>query len=67
MKIDVDYHVYSKQGSYATPHAINISYSLINVYQREKQKRMLSIFFVFTSDEYPERVAILVVTENLDE
>lgn len=39
MKIYADYHVYSKLGSYSTPHVINIYdvYSLINVCQREKE------------------------------
>lgn len=40
LKIDADYHVYSKLGSYSAPHVINISdvYSLINVCQREKER-----------------------------
>lgn len=59
MKMYFDYHVDSKQGFYATPHAINISDLLIRLlmFTKEKRKKMLGMFllahfFVFTSNEF---------------
>lgn len=78
MKISDDYHVYSKQGSYAAPHVINISdlHFCLLMFTKEKRKKrvrdmflLVVHFFVFTSNEYLEQTnaAILVDTENLDE
>lgn len=59
MKIYFDYHVYSKQGSYATPYAIIISDLLFHLmFTREKRRREVREMFlvvvhclVFTSNE----------------